>query len=83
VSALLEFAVTLSQLFAEDLHKVVTHLKLHNFALVGFSMGGGEVARYIGQYGSKGVSKVVIIGGVPPYLLKAADSTDGVDTSRI
>jgi non-heme chloroperoxidase len=67
--------------FAEDLHKVVSHLKLHDFALVGFSMGGGEVARYFGKYGSKSVSKAVIIGGVPPYLLKAADNPDGVDSS--
>ena len=67
--------------FAEDLHKVVSHLELHDFALVGFSMGGGEVARYFGKYGSKGVSKAVIIGGVPPYLLKAADNPDGVDSS--
>src|SRR6478672_8023606 len=47
--------------FAEDLHQVVTHLKLKQFALVGFSMGGGEVARYIGKYGTKDVSKAVII----------------------
>jgi non-heme chloroperoxidase len=67
--------------FAEDLHKLVTHLNLSNFSLVGFSMGGGEVARYIGKYGSKGVSKAVIVGGVPPYLLKAADNPDGVDGS--
>jgi len=67
--------------FAEDLHKLVTHLKLRNFALVGFSMGGGEVARYIGKHGSKGVSKAVIIGGIPPYLLKTADNQDGVDAS--
>ena len=67
--------------FAEDLHKLVTHLKLRHFALVGFSMGGGEVARYIGKYGAKGVSKAVIIGGVPPYLLKASDNPDGVDGS--
>jgi non-heme chloroperoxidase len=65
--------------FAEDLHKLVTHLKLHNFSLVGFSMGGGEVARYIGRYGSKDVSKAVIISGVPPYLLKTADNPEGVD----
>jgi non-heme chloroperoxidase len=58
----------------------VTHLDLHNFALVGFSMGGGEVARYIGKFGSKGVSKAVIIGGVPPYLLKTADNPDGVES---
>jgi non-heme chloroperoxidase len=67
--------------FAEDLHKVVIRLKLKNFALVGFSMGGGEVARYIGKYGSKGVRKAVIIGGIPPYLLKTNDNADGVDGS--
>jgi pimeloyl-ACP methyl ester carboxylesterase len=67
--------------FAEDLHKVITHLKLRDFALVGFSMGGGEIARYIGKYGSKGVSKAVIIGGIPPYLLKTADNPEGVDGS--
>src|SRR6266853_4289194 len=67
--------------FAEDLHKIVTQLELRDFALVGFSMGGGEVARYFGKYGSKGVAKAVIIGGVPPFLLKAADNPDGVDSS--
>jgi pimeloyl-ACP methyl ester carboxylesterase len=65
--------------FAEDLHEVVQHLKLRDFVLVGFSMGGGEVARYIGKYGSKGVSKAVIIGGIPPYLLKTDDNPEGVD----
>jgi non-heme chloroperoxidase len=67
--------------FAEDLHELITHLKLHDFCLVGFSMGGGEVARYLGKYGSKGVSKTVIISGVPPYLLKTADNPEGVDGS--
>ena len=67
--------------FAEDLHKLVTQLKLRDFALVGFSMGGGEVARYFGKYGSKGVSKAVIISGVPPFLLKTADNPEGVDGS--
>jgi len=67
--------------FAEDLHKVVTGLKLLNFALVGFSMGGGEVARYIGKYGSKGVNSAVIIGGIPPFLLKTAGNPEGVDGS--
>jgi non-heme chloroperoxidase len=65
--------------FAEDLHKLVTQLKLRDFSLVGFSMGGGEVARYIGKYGSKGVSKAVIIAGVLPYLLKTADNPEGLD----
>ena len=67
--------------FAEDLHKVISHLKLKDFVLVGFSMGGGEVARYIGKYGSKDVAKAVIIGGVPPYLLKTKDNPEGVDSS--
>jgi non-heme chloroperoxidase len=67
--------------FAADLHKVVTHLELHDFALVGFSMGGGEVARYLGKYGSKGVSKAVFISSVPPFLLKTPDNPEGVDGS--
>src|SRR5882724_6137841 len=67
--------------FAEDLHRLVTHLELRDFTLVGFSRGGGEVARYFGKYGSKGVSKAVIISGVAPYLLKTADNPDGVDAS--
>jgi non-heme chloroperoxidase len=65
--------------FAEDLHKLVTKLNLRDFTLVGFSMGGGEVARYIGKYGSTGVTKAVIIGGIPPFLLKTSDNPEGVD----
>lgn len=68
--------------FAEDLHKLITHVKLEQkFSLVGFSMGGGEIARYFGKYGSNGVSKAVIIGGVPPFLLKTNDNPDGVEGS--
>lgn len=66
---------------AGDLHQLVTKLKLNDFALVGFSMGGGEVARYLGTYGSQGVSKAVFIAAIQPYLLKAADNPDGVDGS--
>jgi non-heme chloroperoxidase len=65
--------------FAEDLHQIITQLKLKDVVLVGFSMGGGEVARYIGKHGSKNVSKAVIMGGVPPYLLKTGDNPEGVD----
>ena len=54
------------------------HLQLR-VTLVGFLMGGGEVARYLGKYGSKGVRKAVIISGVPPFLLKTADNQEGVD----
>jgi non-heme chloroperoxidase len=67
--------------FAEDLQKLIAHLELRDFAMVGFSMGGGEVARYIGKYGSKGVRKAVIISGVPPFLLKTSDNPEGVDRS--
>jgi non-heme chloroperoxidase len=67
--------------FADDLRQLVTHLRLRDFTLVGFSMGGGEAARYLGKYGSQGVSKAVIISGVPPYLLKTADNPEGVDAS--
>jgi pimeloyl-ACP methyl ester carboxylesterase len=67
--------------FAEDLQKLVKHLSLRDFVLAGFSMGGGEVARYLGRYGSTSVSKAVIISGVPPYLLKTADNPEGVDGS--
>jgi non-heme chloroperoxidase len=67
--------------FAEDLHTLITHLELRDLSLVGFSMGGGEVARYFGKYGSEGVRKAVILSGVPPYLLKAPDNPEGVDKS--
>lgn len=67
--------------FAADLHALVGHLKLDSFSLAGFSMGGGEVARYLGKYGSKHVKRAAILGGVPPYLLKASDNAEGVDKS--
>jgi non-heme chloroperoxidase len=65
--------------FAEDLRKLITHLDLHDFSLVGFSMGGGEVARYLGKFGSKGVHKAVIISGIPPFLLKTPENSEGID----
>ena len=67
--------------FSEDLRKLVTQLGLRDFVLAGFSMGGGEVARYMGRYGSKDVSKAIFISSVPPYLLKASDNPEGVDRS--
>src|SRR5216110_397739 len=67
--------------FAADLREVVTQLQLQDVTLVGFSMGGGEIARYFGKYGSKGVSKAVFMGAVPPFLLKTADNPEGVDGS--
>ena len=44
-------------------------------------MGGGEIARYFGKYGSMGVRKAVFIGGIPPFLLKTNDNPEGVDAS--
>jgi len=67
--------------FAADLHTLINELKLQDVTLAGFSMGGGEVARYFGKYGSKGVSKAVILSGVPPFLLKTPDNPEGVDGS--
>lgn len=63
--------------FAADLHKILEHLDLHDVTLVGFSMGGGEVARYIGTYGTERVAKAVLAGAVPPYLYKTDDNPDG------
>lgn len=66
---------------AEDLHTLMVTLDLHDVTLVGFSMGGGEVARYLGTYGSERVSKAVFMASIPPFLLKTADNPEGVDGS--
>src|SRR5437870_10231979 len=65
--------------FAADLNTVLTTLNLTDVLLVGFSMGSGEVTRYIGKYGTKRVRKAVLIGRLGPYLVKAADNLEGVD----
>ncbi|MBW4454158.1 MAG: alpha/beta hydrolase [Nostoc indistinguendum CM1-VF10] len=64
--------------FAEDLNTLIAKLDLHNTVLVGFSMGTGEVTRYLG-YGSERVSKAVLMAPVPPFLLKTDDNPEGVD----
>jgi len=65
--------------FAGDLKALLDHLALdQDVVLVGFSMGTGEVTRYLGKYGSSGVSKAVLIGAIPPYLLQADDNPQGV-----
>src|SRR3982074_3109637 len=56
--------------FAADLNKVLTALDLRDVHLAGHSMGGGEIARSLGKYGSARVRRAVIVSGVPPYLLK-------------
>jgi non-heme chloroperoxidase len=67
--------------FAEDLNTIMTKLGLKNASLVGFSMGGGEVARYIGTFGSRRVRSVAFISAIPPFLLKTGDNPAGVDGS--
>ena len=62
---------------AADLGGVMSELDLRDATLVGFSMGGGEVARYIGRYGEDRVASVVFAAAVPPYLLKTDDNPDG------
>jgi non-heme chloroperoxidase len=65
--------------FAADLNALLVHLDLSDVVLVGFSMGTGEVTRYLGTYGSARVSKAVLMGTIPPFLLKTGDNPDGVD----
>src|SRR5207302_5025318 len=67
--------------FAADLDDVLSALNLMDGSLVGFSMGTGEVTRYIGKHGTKRVRKAVLIGTVGPYLVKTADNPEGVDRS--
>ncbi len=62
---------------AEDLSEIIEELDLENVALVGFSMGGGEIARYIGKYGSAKLSKAVFISSVTPFMLQTSDNPDG------
>lgn len=64
--------------FAADFDKLVTTLDLQDFYLAGHSMGGGEIARYLGTYGSARVKKAAIVSGVPPFLLKTDDNPQGV-----
>ncbi|MFC1439004.1 alpha/beta hydrolase [Streptacidiphilus sp. N1-10] len=64
--------------FASDLNTLLTALDLQDIDLAGHSMGGGEIARYLGTYGSARVRKAAIISGVPPYLLKTPQTPDGV-----
>ena len=67
--------------FTADLNTLLEHLDLHDIVLGGFSMGTGEVTRYLGTYGSGRVRKAVLMGAIPPFLLKTADNPEGVDQS--
>jgi len=62
---------------ADDLHAVLEELDLNDVTLVGFSMGGGEVARYIAKHGEERLHSVVFAAAVPPYLMQTDDNPDG------
>ena len=64
--------------YADDLAELVQKLDLKNAIHVGHSTGGGEVARYIGRHGTKRVAKAVLIGAVPPVMLKSANNPGGL-----
>ena len=64
--------------YADDLARIIEELDLRDVVLVGHSTGGGEVARYIGRYGSERVSRVVLVGAVTPRLMQGPDNPAGV-----
>jgi non-heme chloroperoxidase len=66
-------------MLASALNELITRLDLNKVTLVGFSLGGGEVARYIWRYGQDRFDRVVLISTVLPYLLKTKENPDGVD----
>ena len=63
--------------YADDLAELITKLDLQNMVMIGHSTGGGEVAHYIGRHGSARVAKVVLVGAVPPLMLKTAANPEG------
>ena len=67
--------------YADDLANLIEALNLREATLVGHSTGGGEVARYIGRHGSKRIAKAVLIGAVPPIMLKTATNPGGLPMS--
>jgi non-heme chloroperoxidase len=64
--------------YADDLATVLRELDLREVTLVGFSTGGGEVARYVGRHGSARVAQVVLVSAVPPFMLQTEDNPGGV-----
>ncbi|MFT3705960.1 MAG: alpha/beta hydrolase [Agriterribacter sp.] len=64
---------------AEDLHELIMRLDLNNVILVGFSMGGGEVVKYIAKYGEERVARIALISSIIPYLQKSPSNPEGAD----
>ncbi len=67
---------------ADDLKEIIDQLQLEDCALVGFSMGGGEVVRYFSRHGGKGVSKAVLLSSITPFLQKTKDNPEGASTEK-
>ena len=65
--------------FASDINDLIQHLDLHDVTLVGFSMGGGDVARYIGRYGTDRIRALALLGAVTPFFIKTDDHPEGVE----
>ncbi|MDZ7594667.1 MAG: alpha/beta hydrolase [Thiobacillus sp.] len=68
--------------FADDLAQLIETLDLTDVVLIGFSMGGGEVARYIGRHGTRRLAKAALISAVPPLMLKTAANPDGLPIEK-
>ncbi|MFC8042086.1 alpha/beta fold hydrolase [Nocardia sp. NPDC057353] len=64
--------------YADDLAGLIEHLDLRQVTLVGFSTGGGEVARYLGRHGSARIAQLVLVAAVPPFMLRTEDNPGGV-----
>lgn len=64
--------------FADDIHELIEHLGIEAVTLVGFSMGGGDVTRYIARHGSKKIARLALLGAVTPYFIQSADHPEGV-----
>lgn len=68
-----------SNTYADDLNELFEHLGLRGVVMVGHSHGGGEVTRFLGRHGTSRVRKAVLIGAVPPHMIKTPSNPDGID----
>ena len=68
--------------YADDLAAVIEALDLHDVVLVGHSTGGGEVVRYLARHGPERVGKLVVVGAIPPLMLKTDDNPNGSPSRR-
>lgn len=67
----------------DDLHTIIQQLELMNVTLVGFSMGGGEVARYFTRYNGENVSKAILVSSILPFMLKTDDNPEGLEKEKM